>query len=176
MIYSGPSKQKEKEPRTPQKEESLTEIQTHTRSNKTCEQPELPADSLEAEYIDVCGSWPESLRRAVRNEPEDVREAFYLYIRQREAEDDRTWSADQVRIALLAAKRVPQERRADSILAASMGHWKTIRDAGSGIYFEKETGRIVSLVRGTVEYKPQNETEKTNAELAVTLARNMRKG
>lgn len=171
MIYPGPSEQKEKEPRTPQKEESLTEIQSHARSNKTCEQPELPADSLEAEYIDICGSWPASLRKAVRNEAEDVREAFYLYLRKRQTEGGRTWSSDEVRIALLASKRVPEERRAESILAASMGGWKTIRDAGSGCYFEKETGRVVSLVRGPVERKGAAAEDS----LAVQIAKRMRR-
>lgn len=175
MCYRGNSETREKEPHTPQKEESLTEIQTRTRSNKTCEQPELPADSLESEYIDVCGSWPASLRKAVRNEAEDVREAFYLYLRKRQTEGGRTWSSDEVRIALLAAKRVPKERRAESILAASMGGWKTIRDAGSGCYFEKETGRVVSLVRGTVERGPCSATQRENADLAVELARKMRR-
>lgn len=171
MSYHGPSEQKEKEPRTPQKEESLTEIQTRTRSNMTCAQPELPADSLEAEYIDVCGSWPANLRKAVRNEAEDVREAFYLYLRKRQTEGGRTWSSDEVRIALLAAKRVPEERRAESILAASMGGWKTIRDAGSGCYFEKETGRVVSLVRGPVERRDAAAEDS----LAVQIAKRMRR-
>ncbi len=173
MIYSGPSEKAEKEPHTPQKEESLTEIQTHTRSRKTCEQPELPADSLEAEFIDVVGSWPVSLREALKAEPEETREAFYLYIRTRK-EQEGSWSADRVRIAWLAARRIPAERRAESILAAAMGNWKTIRDAGSGVYFEKGTGRIVSLVRGPVEPQ-QTGTRKANAELAVQLAKKMRR-
>jgi hypothetical protein len=167
---------RKKEPHTPQKEESLTEIQTHTRSNKTYEQPELPADSLEAEYIGICRLMPQSLRDAIRLEQDDVREAFYLYVRQRREEEGSRWAGDRIRIAWLAARRIPAERRAESILAAAMGGWKTIRDAGSGCYFEKNTGRIVSLVRGPVEYKPQTETEKTNAELAVKLAKNMRRG
>jgi hypothetical protein len=180
MEYHAPGgnsgMKREKEPHTPQKEESLTEIQTHTRSNKTREQPELPADSLEAEYIDICGLMPKSLRDTIKAETADVREAFYLYCRIRKETEGSHWAGDRIRIAWLAARRIPAERRADSILAAAMGGWKTIRDAGSGCYFEKSTGRIVSLVRGTVEYKQQNETEKTNAELAVKLARNMRRG
>lgn len=166
--------ERKKEPHTPQKEESLTEIQTHTRSNKTCEQPELPADALESEYIDVIGSWPASLRKAVRSEAEDVREAFYLCIRKRQADEGRVWSADQVRMALLAARRIPAERRSDSILAWGMGGWKTIRDCGSGVYFEKETGRVVSLVRDTIEPKGA-QVDPANATLAEKLARNMRR-
>ena len=174
MIYSGPSEKAEKEPHTPQKEESRTEIQTHTRSNKTCEQPELPADPLETEYIDVCGAWPPSLRKAIRAEKEDVREAFYLFVRQRQADIGKVWTADQVRIAWLAARRIPEERRADSILAAAMANWKTIRDVGSGMYFEKDTGRIVSLVRGPVEARGIP-ADKQNTELAARLARTMRR-
>ena len=174
MIYSGPSEKAEKEPHTPQKEESLTEIQTHTRSNKTCEQPELPSDPLEAEYIDVIGSWPPSLRNAIRAEKDDVREAFYLFVRQRQTDAGKVWTADQVRIAWLAARRIPEERRADSILAAAMANWKTIRDVGSGMYFEKETGRIVSLVRGPVEARG-TPADQSNSELATRLARTMRR-
>jgi len=174
MIYNGQSEQKEKEPHTPQKEESLTEIQTHTRSNKTCEQPELPADSLEAEYIDVCGAWPPSMRKAIQVEKDDVREAFYLYVRTRQADIGKVWTADQVRIAWLAARRIPEARRADSILAAAMANWKTIRDVGSGMYFEKETGRIVSLVRGPAEARG-TPADQTNSELAARLAGNMRR-
>lgn len=170
---TGNSGQAEKEPRTPQKEESLTEIQTHTRSNKTCVQPELPADRLEAEFIETIGSWPASLRDTLKTEPEEVREAFYLYIRTRK-EQEGSWSADRVRIAWLAARRIPAERRAESILTAAMGNWKTIRDCGSGVYFEKGTGRIVSLVRGPVEPQ-QTGTRKANAELAIQLAKNMRR-
>ena len=170
---NGNSGQAEKEPHTPQKEESLTEIQTHTRSKKTCD-TSLPVDQLEADYIDVCGTWPDSLRKAVRSEAEDVREAFYLCIRKRQADEGRAWSADQVRMALLAARRIPQERRADSILAWGMGGWKTIRDAGSGCYFEKSTGRVVSLVRGTIEPQ-QTGTRMANAVLAIQLAKTMRR-
>lgn len=166
-----------KSPPHPQKtKETLTEIQTHTRSNKTCEQPELPADALESEYIDVIGSWPASLRNAIRGETDDVREAFYLCVRKRQDDEGRKWSADQVRMALLAAKRIPQERRAESILAWGMGGWKTIRDCGSGVYFEKETGRVVSLVRGTVQRTDaRSDFEKKNSELATALARSMRR-
>lgn len=174
MIYSGPSEKAEKEPHTPQKEESLTEIQTHTRSNKTCMQSEPPADSLEAEYIDVIGSWPQSLRNAIRAEKDDVREAFYLFVRTRQADAGKAWTADQVRIAWLAARRIPEERRADSILAAAMANWKTIRDVGSGMYFEKDTGRIVSLVRGPVEARG-TPADQPNSELAARLAKNMRR-
>lgn len=166
---------KEKDP-APQKVKSLTETFTHTRNHKPTAEPELPSDSLEADYIDVCGLMPQSLRDAIRLEQDDVREAFYLYVRQRREEEGSRWAGDRIRIAWLAARRIPADRRAESILAAAMGGWKTIRDAGSGMYFEKSSGRIVSLVRGPVEYKPQTETEKTNAELAVKLARNMRRG
>ena len=167
---TGNSAQKEKEPHTPQKVKALTESGGRTPVHEA----ELPSDRLEAEFIDVVGSWPNSLREALKAEPDDVREAFYLYIRTR-AEDGERWSADKVRIAWLAARRIPAERRADSILAAAMGGWKTIRDCGSGCYFEKGTGRVVSLVRGPVEYTPQNETQKANAALAMQLARSMRR-
>ena len=165
--------QKEKAPHTPQKEKSLTEIQTHTRSNKTCEQPELPADSLEAEFIETIGSWPKSLRDALKAEPNDVREAFYLYIRCKTADGERL-TGDRIRIAWLAARRIPAERRAESILAAAMAGWKTIRDVGSGMYFEKESGRIVSLVRGPIEQKT-TPAAKASADLAVQLAQRMRR-
>ena len=189
-----PESKKEKNPPTPKKEKSLTEStgRAHAsapvreaanastgRQQSTAprvDQIDLAADQLEADYIDVCGLMPQSLRDAIRMEPDDVREAFYLYVRQRREEEGSRWAGDRIRIAWLAARRIPAERRAESILAAAMGGWKTIRDAGSGCYFEKTTGRIVSLVRGPVEYKPQNETEKSNAELAVKLARNMRRG
>ena len=94
---------------------------------------------------------PQSLREAVRTEESDIREAFYLYCRKKRAELGARFAADAMRAAWLAARRIPAERRADSILAAYMGDWKTIRDCGSGVYFEKETGRVVSLVRGPVE-------------------------
>ena len=175
MCYDGSSREKEKAPRTPQKEKSLTEHQALAHSRTPVQEPELPADSLEAEFIETIGSWPKSLRDALKAEPEDVREAFYLYIRCK-AQDGETMTADRIRIAWLAARRIPAERRAESILAAAMGNWKTIRDAGSGVYFEKGSGKIVSLVRGPVEYSPKNATEKTNAELAVRLARSMRRG
>ena len=167
---------KEKNPPTPKKEKSLTESTGHAHASAPVREAELPVDKLEADYIDVCGLMPQSLRDAIRLEQDDVREAFYLYIRQRREEEGSRWAGDRIRIAWLAARRIPAERRAESILAAAMGGWKTIRDAGSGCYFEKTTGRIVSLVRGPVEYKPQTETEKTNAELAVKLAKNMRRG
>lgn len=160
---------REKAPHTPEKEKSLTESTGHAHASAPvreaanastgrqmsaatrADEVTLAADQLEADYIDVIGTWPDSLREALRNETTDVREAFYLYVRTRKAEDGKAWSADKVRIAWLAARRIPAERRAESILAASMGGWKTIRDAGSGVYFEKSTGRIVSLVRGPVE-------------------------
>lgn len=173
MIYHGPSEEKEKAPHTPEKEKTLTEFTgraSHTRERDA----ELPADPLEAEYIDIVGSWPGSLRTAIRAEKEDVREAFYLFVRTRQDDAGKVWTADQVRIAWLAARRIQQERRADSILAAAMGGWKTIRDVGSGMYFERETGRIVSLVRGPVETR-QNPGDQANADLAVRLARNMRR-
>ena len=167
---------KEKNPPTPKKEKSLTESTGHAHASAPVREAELPVDKLEADYIDVCGLMPQSLRDAIRLEQDDVREAFYLYVRQRRDEEGSRWAGDRIRIAWLAARRIPAERRAESILAAAMGGWKTIRDAGSGMYFEKSSGRIVSLVRGPVEYKPQTETEKTNAELAVKLAKNMRRG
>ena len=176
--HTGLESKKEKKPHTPKKEKSLTEStgRAHAHASAPVREAELPVDKLEADYIDVCGLMPQSLRDAIRMEPDDVREAFYLYVRQRREEEGSRWAGDRIRIAWLAARRIPAERRAESILAAAMGGWKTIRDAGSGCYFEKTTGRIVSLVRGPVEYKPQTETEKTNAELAVKLAKNMRRG
>lgn len=165
---------KEKSPRTPKKVKTLTESIGPAHASTPVQEPELPADQLEAEFIETIGSWTASLRDALKAEPEEVREAFYLYVRTREEQEGR-WSADKVRIAWLAARRIPAERRAESILAASMGGWKTIRDCGSGCYFEKSTGRVVSLVRGPVESTPQNETKKANAELAIKLARSMRR-
>lgn len=191
--HTGQKSKKEKNPPTPKKEKSLTESTGHAHASAPvreaanastgrqmsaatrADQIELAVDQLEADFIDVCGLMPQSLRDAVRLEQDDVREAFYLYVRQRREEEGSRWAGDRIRIAWLAARRIPAERRAESILAAAMGGWKTIRDAGSGCYFEKTTGRIVSLVRGPVEYKPQTETEKTNAELAVKLAKNMRR-
>lgn len=179
MEYHAPGgnsgREKEKAPHTPEKEKSLTEQSAHTHTSTPAREAELPADGLEAEYIDICGLMPQSLRDTIKTESADVREAFYLYCRIRKETEGSHWAGDRIRIAWLAARRIPPERRADSILAAAMGGWKTIRDAGSGCYFEKSSGRIVSLVRGTVEYKQQNETEKSNAELAVKLARNMRR-
>ena len=174
--HTGRESKKEKNPPTPKKEKSLTESTGHAHASAPVREAELPVDKLEADYIDVCGLMPQSLRDAIRLEQDDVREAFYLYVRQRREEEGSRWAGDRIRIAWLAARRIPAERRAESILAAAMGGWKTIRDAGSGCYFEKTTGRIVSLVRGPVEYKPQTETEKTNAQLAVKLAKNMRRG
>ena len=174
MIYHGPSEEKEKAPHTPEKEKTLTEFTGRASMHTRERDAELPADPLEAEYIDIVGSWPKSLRTAIRAEKEDVREAFYLFVRTRQDDAGKVWTADQVRIAWLAARRIQQERRADSILAAAMGGWKTIRDVGSGMYFEKETGRIVSLVRGPVETR-QNPGDQANADLAVRLARNMRR-
>ena len=175
MIYSDPSEEKRKEPQTPEKKKTLTESIGRASTSAPVRDAELPADLLEAEYIDIVGSWPPSLRNAIRAEKDDVREAFYLFVRTRQTDSRKTWTSDQVRIAWLAARRIPEERRADSILAAAMGNWKTIRDAGSGMYFEKETGRIVSLVRGPVESK-QSQAEQANADLAVRLARTMRRG
>lgn len=167
---------KEKAPRTPEKEKSLTEITASAYTREAATQPELPSDQLEADYIDICGILPKRLRETLRNEAEDVREAFYLYCRQKRKEEGEHWTGDRIQIAWLAARRIPAERRAESVLAAAMAGWKTIRDAGSGVYFEKSTGRVVSLVRGPVEYKQQNETQKSNTELAIKLARNMRRG
>ena len=166
---------KEKAPRTPEKEKSLTEINASAYTREPSMQPELPSDQLEADYIDICGIIPKRLRETLRNEQEDVREAFYLYNRQKRKDEGEHWTGDRIQMAWLAARRIPAERRADSILAAAMGGWKTIRDAGSGVYFEKSTGRVVSLVRGPVEYQ-QSETRRNNAELAVQLAKRMRKG
>lgn len=156
MEYHAPGgnsgREKEKAPPPPpEKEKSLTEFIGPAHTPTPAHAPDLPTDQLEADYIDIVGTWPNSLREALRNETPDVREAFCLFIRTRQADDGKAWSADKVRIAWLAARRIAPERRADSILAAAMGGWKTIRDCGSGVYFEKSTGRIVSLVRGPVE-------------------------
>lgn len=177
MIYDGQSERKEKAPK-PRKEKSLTETTASAYAQAPVREAELPADTLEAEYIDVCGGWPKSLRKAILAEKDDVREAFCLYVRQRQTEDGKAWTADQVRIAWLAARRIPEERRAESILAASMGKWKTIRDCGSGCYFEKDTGRVVSLVRGPVEVNPKNNSPDAAeaADTAMRLARSMRRG
>lgn len=166
---------KEKAPHTPEKEKSLTEITASAYTREAVMQPQLPSDQLEADYIDICGILPKRLRETLRNEAEDVREAFYLYCRQKRKEEGEHWAGDRIQMAWLAARRIPAERRAESILAAAMGGWKTIRDCGSGVYFEKSTGRVVSLVRGPVEYQ-QSETRRNNAELAVQLAKRMRKG
>jgi hypothetical protein len=174
MIYNGRSEEKEKAPRTPEKEKTLTEFTGRASMHTRDRDPELPADPLEAEYIDIVGSWPPSLRNAIRAEKNDVREAFYLFVRTRQTDAGKTWTADQVRIAWLAARRIPEERRAESILAAAMANWKTIRDVGSGMYFEKDTGRIVSLVRGPVEARG-TPADQPNSELAARLAKNMRR-
>ena len=166
---------KEKAPHTPEKEKSLTEITASAYTREAVMQPQLPSDQLEADYIDICGILTKRLRETLRNEAEDVREAFYLYCRQKRKEEGEHWAGDRIQIAWLAARRIPAERRAESILAAAMAGWKTIRDAGSGVYFEKSTGQVVSLVRGPVEYQ-QSETRRDNAELAVRLAKSMRKG
>jgi len=163
MEYHTPGgnsgREKEKAPRTPEKEKSLTESGGRASTPAPVREAELPADKLEADYIDICGAWPPSLRKAVREADDDVREAFYLFIRQREQNEGKRWSSDRVRTAFLAARRIPAERRADSILAASMGGWKTIRDCGSGIYFDKSTGQVMSLVRGPVQaVNPQGGT------------------
>ena len=140
--------EKEKAPRTPEKEKSLTEPRgARTRDDS----PELPADQIESDYIDVVSGMQPSLRTAVRSEEPDVREAFYLYCRKKQTELGQAWTADAMRVTWLAARRIPSERRADSILAAYLGGWKTIRDCGSGVYFDKSTGRVMSLVRGTVQ-------------------------
>ena len=134
---------KEKAPRTPEKEKSLTEITASTYTREAATQPELPSDTLEADYIDVCGIIPKRLRETLQNEAEDVREAFYLYCRQKRKEEGEHWTGDRIQMAWLAARRIPEERRAESILAAAMAGWKTIRDCGSGCYFEKSTGRVI---------------------------------
>lgn len=174
MIYNGRSEEKEKAPRTPEKEKTLTEYTAPASMHTRDREPELPADSLESEFIDIVGLWPPSLRKAIRAEREDVRETFYLFVRQRQTDIGKVWTADQVRIAWLAARRIPEERRVESILAAAMANWKTIRDVGSGCYFEKETGRVVSLVRGPVETR-RLPADQQNTDLAARLARSMRR-
>ena len=174
--FPGEREEKEKFPRTPIKEKSLTEITASAHTREASLQPELPADDLEAEFTDALAVMSPSLRKAVRKESADVREAFYLYIRRKRKDEGTRFGTDAARCAWLAAKRIPEERRADSIIAATMGGWKTIRDCGSGVYFEKETGRVVSLVRGPVEYQtPQTASRKANADLAVKLAQSMRR-
>jgi hypothetical protein len=156
---TGNSGETERKHHTAKKEKSLTESGGRASTSAPVREAELPADKLEAEYIDICGAWPPSLRKAVREADDDTREAFYLFIRQREQNEGKRWSSDRVRTAWLAARRIPAERRADSILAASMGGWKTIRDCGSGVYFDKSTGRVMSLVRGPVQaVNPQGGT------------------
>lgn len=172
MEYHAPggnSGEKGKEPRTPEKEKSLTEISEHAPAST----PELPADQLEADYIDVCGAMPQSLRTALREQHDDVREAFCLYCRKKRDELGSAWTADAMRVAWLAARRIPEERRADSILAAYMGGWKTIRDSGSGVYFDKATGRVMSLVRGPVS--TVNPAGGTASKSALDFARKMRR-
>lgn len=171
-----PGRKKEKHPRTPNKEKSLTEQSADAYVREAVMQPELPADDLEAEFTDALAVMSPTLRKTVRNESADVREAFYLYIRRKRQDEGTRFGSDAARCAWLAAKRIPEERRADSIIAATMGGWKTIRDCGSGVYFEKGTGRVVSLVRGPVEYQtPQTASRKANADLAVKLAQSMRR-
>lgn len=171
--HTGQESKKEKNPPTPKKEKSLTESTGHAHASAPVREAELPVDKLEDDYIDVCGLMPQSLRDAIRMEQDDVREAFYLYVRQRREEEGSRWAGDRIRIAWLAARRIPAERRAESILAAAMGSWKTIRDAGSGCYFERSTGRVVSLVRGVIDRDKQPQTGQT--ETALRLARNMRR-
>ena len=146
--HTGRENKKEKNPPTPKKEKSLTERQ---RARTRDDSPELPVDQLEVDYIDVVTTMQPSLRAALRSEESDVREAFYLYCRKKYAELGPAWTADRMRVTWLAARRIPSERRADSILAAYLGGWKTIRDCGSGVYFDKSTGRVMSLVRGPVQ-------------------------
>lgn len=156
MCYtgnSGNSDKKEKIPPTPKKEKSLTEPTAPAHTSTT----ELACDQLEADYIDVCGDMPPSLRNTLLEQTEDVREAFYLFCRKKRSELGSAWTSDAMRAAWLQARRIPEERRADSILSAYLGGWKTIRDSGSGMYFEKSTGRIVSLVRGPVNAPATNE-------------------
>jgi len=167
--------QKEKAPQTPQKIKSLTENIGHAYTHATVVQPELPADALETEYADVICIMTASTRKALQKADEETREAFYLFIRGKREEMGDRFGSDAIRAAWLAAVRIPAERRAESILAARMGGWKTIRDCGSGVYFEKGTGRVVSLVRGPVEYQPQSASRKANADLAVKLAQSMRR-
>ena len=174
MIYSGPSDQKEKTPHTPKKVKTLTESTGRAHSRTHEREAELPADPLEAEYIDIVGSMPDSLRKAVRTEEADVREAFYLYCRKKRGEAGAKFGADAMRAAWLAARRIPAERRADSILAAYMGDWKTIRDCGSGCYFEKETGRVVSLVRGPVEPARKRTAQGPATDAALGFLKRMR--
>lgn len=142
---------KEKAPRTPEKEKSHTESGGPAHTSASMREIELPVDQLEGDYIDICSSMQPSLRKTLREADPDTREAFYLYCRKKREELGSRWTGDSMRAAWLAARRIPSERRADSILAAYLGGWKTIRDCGSGIYFDKETGRVMSLVRGPVE-------------------------
>lgn len=142
---------KEKAPQTPEKEKTHTESGGLAHAPTPVREIELPVDQLEAEFIDVCSSMQPSLRKTLREADPDTREAFYLYCRKKREELGSRWTGDSMRVAWLAARRIPSKRRADSILAAYQGGWKTIRDCGSGVYFEKETGRVMSLVRGPVE-------------------------
>lgn len=155
MEYHAPGgnsgREKEKAPRTPEKEKSLTEYTGPAHAPTPAYAPDLPTDQLEADYIDVCSSMQPSLRKTLRGADPDTREAFYLYCRKKREELGSRWTGDSMRVAWLAARRIPSDRRADSILAAYLGGWKTIRDCGSGVYFDKETGRVMSLVRGPVE-------------------------
>ena len=164
-----PAGKNKKTPRTPEKEKSLTE---HT-APAPASTPELACDQLEANYIDVCGTMPPSLRETLRGQGDDVREAFYLYCRKKRDELGAKWTADAMRAAWLAARRIPEERRADSILAAYLGGWKTIRDSGSGVYFDKATGRVMSLVRGPVS--PINPSGGTTSGAALGFLSKMRR-
>ena len=171
---AGNSGQKNKKnPHTPEKEKSLTEQPAPAHTQSPLRETELPADQLEADYIDVCGAMPQSLRTALREQHDDVREAFCLYCRKKRDELGSAWTADAMRVAWLAARRIPEERRADSILAAYMGGWKTIRDSGSGVYFDKATGRVMSLVRGPVS--TVNPAGGTASKSALDFARKMRR-
>lgn len=165
---TGNATEKEKESATKKIEKSLTE---RPCAHANAPDVSLPVDALEADYIDIVGGMPDSLRNTLRMESDDVRESFYLYCRKKRGELGTRWTADSVRAAYLAARRIPAERRADSILAAYMGDWKTIRDCGSGVYFEKQTGRVVSLVRGPVEAPKKAEAPAA----ALGFLRNMRR-
>lgn len=182
--HTGNATEKEKESATKKIEKSLTErpcahadapasasAGLRQSTSPRVDQIELATDQLEADYIDIVGRMPNSLRNTLRKESDDVRESFYLYCRKKRGELGTRWTADSMRAAYLAARRIPAERRADSILAAYMGDWKTIRDCGSGVYFEKQTGRVVSLVRGPVEAPKKAEAPAA----ALGFLRNMRR-
>ena len=168
------SREKEKAPHTPEKEKTLTESTGRAHASAPAREAELPVDQLEADYIDVCGDMPPSLRNALREQDGDVREAFYLYCRKKRSELGSTWTPDAMRAAWLQARRIPEERRADSILSTYLGEWKTIRDSGSGVYFDKATGRVMSLVRGPVS--TVNPAGGTASKAALDFVRQMRRG